>query len=241
MQRSNRKRTTLTPGVVDLPRARRSSAEVSLEKKKKSDAATKKAEAKRLAAARVAELEKQAVMMATTKKSHTRPLGQASKEVSFPIVDQIGDWPDLIPLDISCFLDEASVQCSWKEEEGGGTSSGHGNQEERRTKVRTLSYLFFLHPTDDNPHPLRSSAPTKPSGFKDYLVDSSPAPGHSSDELEVIDDDDTEGDGGESENEIGYFESGDSSASLVCHTPLQRKFYDLPTLTAGQYHNLFYE
>jgi hypothetical protein len=99
MDRSNRKRTTLTPGVVDLPRARRTTAEVSLEKKKKTDAATKKSEAKRLAAIQVAELEKQSVASRieessvdapATKRSNKRPVARtASKDVSFfPIINQ---------------------------------------------------------------------------------------------------------------------------------------------------------
>lgn len=105
MQCPNRKCTTLTPGVVDLPRARRSTAEVSLERKKKTDAATKKAEAKQLAMVRVAELEKTTKVRnkgssadaPATKKSHKQPVHRASKEVSFPIIDQSGNWPTFIP------------------------------------------------------------------------------------------------------------------------------------------------
>ena len=82
MQRSDRNRTTLTPGLVDAPKARRSSQEVALEKKTKKDAATAKAEAKRLAAVRVAELEKEAIARNKgsgagnpgSKRSHKRPV-----------------------------------------------------------------------------------------------------------------------------------------------------------------------
>lgn len=98
MKRSNRKRTTLTPGVVDLPKPRRSTTEVALEKKKKDDVANVKAEAKRLAATQVAELEKQAVAARnegssinalTRKQPRKRPGASASKDVSHPIIDRI--------------------------------------------------------------------------------------------------------------------------------------------------------
>ena len=56
-------RTTSTPGVVDLPRPRRTTAEVTLEKKKKSDMAATKAETKRQVGVRLAELERQMAMM----------------------------------------------------------------------------------------------------------------------------------------------------------------------------------
>lgn len=92
MQRSDRKRTTLTPGVVDLPRARRTSAEVTLEKKKKNDAATKKAKARHLAEVRVTELEKQAAAARNdgsganalaSKQLRKRPATSTSRDVSF--------------------------------------------------------------------------------------------------------------------------------------------------------------
>lgn len=99
MQRPSRKRTTLTPGVVDLPRARRTSAEVALEKQKKDSAATKKAEAKRQAEIRVAELEKQvAVAQNEARNASKRPRKQPAMIVerdvsSYPIIDQISRSP----------------------------------------------------------------------------------------------------------------------------------------------------
>jgi hypothetical protein len=88
-----RTRTTLTPGVVDLPAPRRSSEEVALEKKRKSEAANARAKAARLAAARVAEVESQALAAARDKrsgagvlhpkKSHRRPEASVM-DVSFP-------------------------------------------------------------------------------------------------------------------------------------------------------------
>ena len=94
MQRSNRRRTTLTPGTVDLPRTRRTSAEVTLEKKKKDDAATKKAKARHLAEVRVAELERQAVLAQDGASSGSKRLRKqqamsASRDVSFLIIDLI--------------------------------------------------------------------------------------------------------------------------------------------------------
>ena len=98
MQRSDRNRTTLTPSLVDLPKPRRSSQEVALEKKTKMEAANAKAEAKRLAVIRVTELEKGVIAWkkgsgASTpgsKQSRKRPVTTASREdVSFPIADQI--------------------------------------------------------------------------------------------------------------------------------------------------------
>ena len=99
MERSQRNRTTLNPGVVDLPKSRRTSAEVARERKKKSDDAAAKAEAKRSAAARVAALERQAatkqnkgsgVITLTSKQPRKRPVtGGTSKDVSFPITNQI--------------------------------------------------------------------------------------------------------------------------------------------------------
>jgi len=92
MQRSDRKRTTLTPGVVDLPKPWRTNAEVALEKKKKNDAAAVKAESKRLAAVRVAELERQVaiaqregsgVNALIPKQLRKRPATIASRDVSF--------------------------------------------------------------------------------------------------------------------------------------------------------------
>jgi len=92
MERSDRKRTTLTPGMVDLPKRRKTSAEVALEKKKKNDAATAKARAKRLAAVQVAELESQmvtaqdkgsSVNALVPKQSRKRPATGASRDVSF--------------------------------------------------------------------------------------------------------------------------------------------------------------
>jgi hypothetical protein len=103
MERSNRKRTTLTPGVVDLPKKRRTSAEVALEKKKKNDMATARTRAKQLAAAQVAELESQMVTaqdkgssanVLVPERSRKRPATSASRDVSFcPITDQISLLP----------------------------------------------------------------------------------------------------------------------------------------------------
>lgn len=70
-----RNRTTSAPGLVDLPTPRRPSKEVALERKKKDDAAATKAEAKRLAAARVAELESSQAIAALSKKARTNQLG----------------------------------------------------------------------------------------------------------------------------------------------------------------------
>ena len=87
-------RTTLRPGVVDLPasRPRRSPEEIALEKRKKHDAAAAKAETQRLAAARVAELEIQTPVVARskgrntsalTKQSRKRPTTDTTRDVSF--------------------------------------------------------------------------------------------------------------------------------------------------------------
>lgn len=70
-----RNRTTSTPGAVDLPAPRRSSEEVALEKKRKSDAAEARAKAIRLAAARVAEIENKALAAAKDKRSGTSTPG----------------------------------------------------------------------------------------------------------------------------------------------------------------------
>jgi len=74
MKPPSRNRTTSAPGLVDLPTPRRSSKEVVLEKKKKNDAATAKAEAKRLAAAQVADLENQPIA-GPNKGTRTNQLG----------------------------------------------------------------------------------------------------------------------------------------------------------------------
>ena len=92
MKPANRVRTTTTPGIVDLPRPRRSSKEVALEKKKKIDAVAAKAEAKRLAAAQVAEVESRATTGQNKgagtnrlgpKQQKKRPVTSVSREVSF--------------------------------------------------------------------------------------------------------------------------------------------------------------
>jgi len=79
--------------MVDRPPPRRSSAEVALDKKKKSDAANMRVEAKRLAAVRVAEIESQTLAVAQKKGSKTnasgpkqsrkRPVTSTSRSVSF--------------------------------------------------------------------------------------------------------------------------------------------------------------
>jgi len=99
MERSDRKRTTLTPGMVDLPKKRRTSAEVALEKKKKNDVAAARARAKQLAAVQVAELESRMVAQdkgssvntLTPKQPHKRPATGASRDVSFS--DRRSDKP----------------------------------------------------------------------------------------------------------------------------------------------------
>jgi hypothetical protein len=95
MRRSDRNRTTLTPGVVDLPKPRQTSTEVALEKKKKSDAATAKAEAMQLAAVRVAELERRTATThgerLTRKQPRKQPAMSASRDVSFS--DRRSDKP----------------------------------------------------------------------------------------------------------------------------------------------------
>ena len=92
MKPPGRNRTTSAPGVVDLPAPRRSSKEVALEKKKKDEAAAAKAEAKRLAVARVVELESQATTGPNKgtranklgpKQPRIRPAMSASSKVSF--------------------------------------------------------------------------------------------------------------------------------------------------------------
>ena len=83
----DRNRTTSTPGVVDLPAPRRTTAEVTLERKKKAAAANARVEAKRLAEAQVAEVESRAVVAQKKgsgvnglgpKRSHKRPASNAS-------------------------------------------------------------------------------------------------------------------------------------------------------------------
>ena len=106
--------TTATPGVVDLPTPRRSSKEVALEKKRKVDALAAKAEAKRLAVARVAEVKSQVTKGQNKgtgtnrpgpKQTKKRPAMSASREVSFfPITDRI-TWHLLKP----CTLDTGDL------------------------------------------------------------------------------------------------------------------------------------
>lgn len=75
-----RNRTTSTPGVIDLPASRRSSEEVALEKKRKSEVASARAKAMRLAAARVAEVESQALAAAHNKRNSSKPPPKQSRK-----------------------------------------------------------------------------------------------------------------------------------------------------------------
>lgn len=141
MKRSDRKRTTLTPGAVDLPRARRTGAEVALEKRNKDDAATKKANTMRLAAVRVAEIERRnegsSANALASKQPRKRPANGMSKDVSFlRLLIRLQATPAHLKSHTS---DTNSFQVRWKQEEGERTTGGHSNQEERRAKVRTKS------------------------------------------------------------------------------------------------------
>ena len=131
MKPPDRNRTTSTPGMVDRVQPRRSSAEVTLEKKKRSDAANARAQAKRLAAVRVTEIESMQKKGNTTstpnpKQPRKRPLTGASRDVS--VLDRQSSKPlaqvtpsytgGLLGLWTQRRFRKTTIECTRNEEEG---------------------------------------------------------------------------------------------------------------------------